>query len=65
MLPHMKNSLNSVGTCLKVVDTRRDATAKVQGDFASAPYVSDIEGQALYAMMSVFHPVFSSMKDSR
>jgi hypothetical protein len=38
----------------------QDATAEVQGHFASDLYVSDIEGEALFAMLNVCHPVFAS-----
>lgn len=41
------------------------ATAKVREDFARDVYVPDIEGHALHAMISVFHPVLLSTKDSQ
>jgi hypothetical protein len=38
----------------------QDATGMVQGDFAADRYVSDIEGEAHFAMLNVFPPVFLS-----
>jgi hypothetical protein len=43
----------------------RDAAVKVLVDFASETYTSDIETEALYAMMHVFRPVFLNTSDSQ
>ncbi len=39
----------------------QDATEEVQKDFASERYVLEIEGAALFAMLKIFPPVFSSI----
>jgi hypothetical protein len=56
---------NCNDTIKPYIDHWRDATAKVQEDFESDRYVSEIEGEAWYAMLSVFSSVFSNTKDSQ
>jgi hypothetical protein len=57
---------NRVGRPIEPYITHwQDATTNVRKDFASDLYVSDIETEALCAMMLVFRPVFLNTKDSQ